>query len=372
MKKANEKKIVITGGHHTSALIVAEKLREQGIGVHWVGHKYSAWKDKNPSIEYRQVKKAGFPFYDLKAGKRQETGGLVMKLKIPLGFINSLFLILKIRPNLVLSFGGYLSLPFSVCANFLNIPVVTHEQTSVAGSANKIISKFAKKILLSFESSASYFEVKDKKKVVLTGLPLRTQFAQAVKKIKESKSNEIKNILVLGGKQGSHKINLAIEEVIDFLATRYKIVHQTGDYSVYNDFERMKVKKLSLGEYAENYQAFSFLETDDLIEKIQKADLVISRAGAHAVVELAVLKKRALLIPISWLTENEQTKNALWLKNLGLATILEEDKLDGKSLIAQIEKIPCSRVNEGEIAEIQKKHLNAADKVVLEVLDVLK
>lgn len=372
MKKTDEKRIVITGGHHTSALVIAEKLRERGVRVYWIGHKYSAWKDKNPSIEYQQVKKAGFPFYILEAGKWQETGGLVMKLKIPLGFINSLVPILKIRPNLVLSFGGYLSLPLAVWANFFNIPVIIHEQSSVMGAANKIISGFAKKILLSFESSASYLNIKDQKKVVLTGLPLRPQFTQAVKKIKESELAEVKNILILGGKQGSHKINLAVEKALDSLVKDYQIVHQTGDYSVYGDFERMKTKRLALGKHIKNYQVFSFLETDDLIEKLLQADLVISRAGAHTVTELAVLKKKTLLIPIPWLTKDEQTQNALWLSGLGLATILEENKLDDKTLIAQIEKTYRVPVNKEKIVKVQERHLNAVNKVVFEVLEALK
>ena len=137
-------KIVITGGHHSSALPVINNLRERfsDVEIYWIGHRYSMKGDINPTLEYKEITDLGIPFFDLKAGKLYKTYNLGRLLKIPLGLVQATFLLLKIRPDVILSFGGYLAAPVVIAGNALRIPSLTHEQTVTAGYSNKLISFF--------------------------------------------------------------------------------------------------------------------------------------------------------------------------------------------------------------------------------------
>jgi UDP-N-acetylglucosamine--N-acetylmuramyl-(pentapeptide) pyrophosphoryl-undecaprenol N-acetylglucosamine transferase len=278
--------------------------------------------DQKPGAEYLEVTKKDFPFFEIKAGKLQPRYNFFVYLfRIPLGFWQSLRLLLKIKPDLIFSFGGYLAVPVSFSAFALGIPVVTHEQTTVAGSANKAIAKIAKKVFISFESSAKYFP---QDKVVFTGLPLREEIFKSSKKLF---SNSKKTVYITGGKQGSHIINEAVFEVLPQLLDKFNVIHQCGSTTLFNDIKKAKEIKESLGEKEKNYLVQEYFFEEEIGAVFDTADLVISRAGAHTVYELMMLKKPAILIPIPWAAQNEQLKNAQMLSSLGLAEILPEEKL---------------------------------------------
>jgi UDP-N-acetylglucosamine--N-acetylmuramyl-(pentapeptide) pyrophosphoryl-undecaprenol N-acetylglucosamine transferase len=191
-----------------------------------------------------------------------------------------------------MSFGGYLALPVVICAWLLDIPVLTHEQTPVPGLANKIIAKFAKK--------------------VLTGIPLRKEILN-LRPVKTS------GIFVTGGNQGSHVINQASKD----LFKKYKVVIQTGDSKNHDYEELLKLNK----------HTYKFLNALEMAKALNEANLVISRAGANICAELAYLGKPAILIPIPWSSGNEQMLNAKWLNDAGVAEILEQKDLNGKNLL---------------------------------------
>jgi len=248
--------LLFVGGHHTSAIAVIEALVEKRrvsvSDIYWIGHKYSMWGDKNPGAEYREVTALGIPFNDLKAGKLYRTFHPLKLIRIPFGFLQAFYFLLKIKPNLIVSFGGYLAVPVVMVGWLLRIPAVTCEQTVVSGWANRVVAKFARKIFVAWPQSEKFFP---KSKVAVTGLPLRQevlkpqglpvasdlgQFLKAAKKAKKPV------IYITGGKQGSHTINKAVEGVLGELLREYSVVHQCGSSSVADDYGGLKAYRLQL------------------------------------------------------------------------------------------------------------------------------
>lgn len=360
-------KIVICGGHHNSALVIAESLKEKGHQIFWFGHKYSMMGDKNPGAEYLEVTDKGFPFVEIKAGKLQPNYHFLGYLaRIPLGFWQSFANLKKIKPELVFSFGGYLALPVAYMGWLLNIPVVTHEQTTVSGAANKLIAKVAKKIFVSFPSSLSLFP---KDKTILTGLPIREEILKSQKKLFK---NGQKTIYITGGKQGSHTINEAVFSILPQLLEKYNLIHQCGSTSIFNDIETANKLKSKLGEKAKNYLVKEYFFEKEIGPVFNSADLIVSRAGAHTVYELLTLKKPAILIPIPWSKQNEQQENAKYLESLGLAKIVTQDgpkTLSPEKLLAAIESFGevKKELKEGKAAAPN----NATKKILKEIEELL-
>ena len=323
--------IIFTGGHHTSALPVIKLLaKTTDIKISWYGHKHSLKGDKNVTLEYIDINDLNIPFYELKAGKFYKTYDPIRLLKIPFGFFQSIYLLLKHKPDLIMSYGGYLALPVVIAGYILGIPGITHEQTVVSGLANKVIARFAKKILITWPSSSVFFP---QDKTILTGIPIREE----IYKISSSSFNvnsNIPTIYVTGGKTGAHKINNIILEIMDSLLMEVNIIHQCGDYSLTNDFQKLESKYKTIQDKSKGkYYLRKFILNDEIGEAFGKSDLVIARAGAHIVYDLAALNKPCLLIPIPWVSHNEQYKNALVLKDIGLGEILEEKDLKDETLL---------------------------------------
>jgi len=314
------KTLVITGGHHTSALEVARQLKRDNWRVVWFGHRHSMWGDASDSSEYREVTAAGIKFYNLYAGKFYRTYNPLKLIRIPIGFIQSLLLLLLLRPDGIVSFGGYLAVPVVITGWLLGIPAITHEQIVSAGVANRAISFFVKKIAVTWPSSLSHYPPH---KTVLVGLPLRSGIKP--KKTKHS----LPLVYITGGKQGSHLINKAIFDILPELLKKYKVIHQTGTSTLFNDLEK------SQAITNDNYQSFGF-DSQKGIQALQEADVVVGRAGAHTVYELGVLGKPCVLIPIPWVY-HEQEKNAQVLEKAGLAIVIPESKLTGELLLTSIE-----------------------------------
>lgn len=318
------KTLVFTGGHHTSALAVAKALTRQGLTIVWLGHRHSLWGDENDSAEYREVTAAGIKFIDLKAGKFYRTFHPLKLIRLPLGFIQSFLLLLSLRPAGIVSFGGYLAVPVVISGWLLGIPSITHEQTITAGWANRAISPFVKRIALTWPQSLTYFP---KHKSVLTGLPLRPEI---LKLKRQMTTNHPKKppltLYVTGGKQGSHVLNQAIFTALPQLVKKYRlIIHQTG----------FKDLASSLQFDYSNYEVFDF-DSQKAITALGSSDVVVSRAGAHISYELAVLGKRSVLIPIPWVSHNEQYQNAQFLASSGLAIVLDQSNLTPSSLQSAI------------------------------------
>lgn len=331
-------KVVITGGHHSSALPVIEKLNEKvsNVKLFWIGHKYSAKGDKNTTLEYREIKALGIPFFDLKAGKVYKTYDFGRWAKIPLGFIQAFCYVLKIKPDVIMSFGGYLAAPVVLAGWFLKIPSLTHEQTVVAGYSNRFISKFVKKILISWKESAKFFP---SKKVKFVGIPLRRSIFQ-IKSDSFKGNSKLPTIYVSEGKTGSHIINEVMKQSLSDLLGFCNVILQCGDNSVFNDYDVIEGLYKKIEDSVEGKLFLrKFVFEEEIGEALLRSSLVVSRCGAHTIAELFALKKPCLLIPISWVSHNEQFENASVLKKYGLGEIIEERNLNPEILVQKIKEM---------------------------------
>ena len=328
-------RIALTGGHHSSALPVITELKklDPNLELIWFGHKHTLKGDKNPTLEYKEITTLGIPFINLHAGKVYKTFDLTRLVKVPYGFFEAIYYLVKFKPAVILSFGGYLAVPVAIAGWLFGIPCITHEQTLVVGYANKVIALFAKKILISWRESAKYFP---QAKVVFAGIPLREEIFKSTS-TSFNISNALPTIYITAGKTGSHKLNEIVNNSLATLLTFCNVILQCGDNSVYNDFD---VLTKSYSDLSPKPQGELFLRKfvlqDEIGEAFAKSSLVVSRAGAHIMAELLALKKPAILIPIPWVSYNEQLENAKFLNAHGLGTILEEKDLSVQLFIACI------------------------------------
>lgn len=360
-------KVVIVGGHFSPALSVIQNLVNDE--VYYFGRKHVFEGDKAISFEYQEITKMGIPFFPLKTARLQRKFSrytLPSFGKLPVGFIQSFLLLKKIKPDVVVSFGGYLSIPVGFAAYALKIPLVIHEQTFDAGFANKVLSRFAKKICISWETSEKYFP---KEKIVLTGNPIRKEILDKLEVYK--KNEKFPLIYITGGSSGSHIINSVVAKTIDKLYKKYVVFHQTGDSQKYKDYDQLlKIKENLSKEHKENYLLEKFLSPKDSAVLIKSADLVIGRSGVNTVTELIYLKKPAILIPITYSQKNEQLKNAEFMKDFGLAEIIDEKLLNEKVFLEKIEHIFDNIKNYRTEKDILFE--NSAQKIVKVLEDVSK
>ncbi|MCG2685941.1 UDP-N-acetylglucosamine--N-acetylmuramyl-(pentapeptide) pyrophosphoryl-undecaprenol N-acetylglucosamine transferase [Candidatus Parcubacteria bacterium] len=410
-------KLLFIGGHHTSAIAVIEALVEkQGSSLKdfsWIGHKYSMWGDKNPGAEYCEITALGIPFYDLKAGKLYRTFHPLKLVRIPFGFLQAFYFLLKIKPDLIVSFGGYLAVPVVMAGWLRQIPVVTCEQTVVSGWANRVVARFARKIFVAWEQSEKFFP---KSKVAVTGLPLRReilepispplasdlgQFLKAAERVKKP------IIYITGGKQGSHTINQAVAGVLEELLRNYSVIHQCGSSSVFNDYKNLKAEQRShyfkkgedpsdsegtkpIQQFAPKarternrvpprelgvgiYLVQEYFSAAEVGAIFKACDLVVSRSGAHTIYELAALGKPALLVPIPWVSHNEQERNARILTDLGAAKLLPQKELTSESLLVQLKEM-MDNLESYQVAAQQARKLvklDAAERIAKGILNEL-
>lgn len=322
-----EKKLLLAGSHAaTTVIAVVEEilLRKLNWDIYFIGKKWATEEKKSYTLEYKELPKLGVNFLAVESGKIQTkfTRHTIFSiLKIPFGFFHVFFLILKLKPTLTLSFGGAAGALVSFWSWFFKIPVIIHEQTTSAGRANIYSSKFAKVVAISREESRKYFFHKN---IVLIGDPISKEI---IKHVKDIKNMSVKTIFITGGSRGSKWINEAIYPLISKLK-KYKIIWQCGEEHV-NKYQVTGDKCQVLGQ----------IEPKEYADILSQADIVIARAGSNTVSELIALKKPCILIPIPWSYLDEQTKNAEYIKNLGLARIIPQNELKAQRLLFEINNL---------------------------------
>lgn len=333
------------GGHFAPALAVIGSLPKD-VAVMVVGRKYTFEGDTTESLEYQTAKKLDIPFFPLTTGRLQRRftrHSLVSLAKVPVGYFQALNVLKNFKPDVVLSFGGYVSVPVAFAAKTLGIPIVVHEQILSAGLANKIVAKFAEKVCVSWRESAKFFP---REKIVITGNPIRRVILNEVKNhkfekiLRHSPQDDKKIIYITGGSGGAHGINVLIEDCLEKLLEKYYVVHQTGDAKQFGDFDRLEKKREGLSARLKNrYTLTKFVESGQVLDLLEKADLVVSRAGINTITELLSLGKPCLLIPLPHGQHNEQQSNAMFVRQLGIAEVAEQKNLTGDSLYALITKM---------------------------------
>jgi UDP-N-acetylglucosamine--N-acetylmuramyl-(pentapeptide) pyrophosphoryl-undecaprenol N-acetylglucosamine transferase len=220
------------------------------------------------------------------------------------------------------------------------VPVVVHEQTAAVGLANAWAGKMAARVAITFAQSAQYFA---SNKVVLTGNPLQPAIVEpnmpelAKTELGQWLSRSDKPLIyITGGGLGSHIINVAVEQALPRLLTTYRVVHQCGAHAGLNDFDRLKELR-QRSDWDNEYWLAKHFSPAEVGLLYAKVSLVVGRAGANTVLELAAVGQLAVLIPIPWVTHDEQTKNARVLEQVGTAVILPEVELTPERLESEID-----------------------------------
>ena len=336
-------KIAIVGGHLSPALGVIDALPDKDKIV-FIGRKYALEGDMAPSLEFNEITKRNIIFKPLTTGRiqRRVTSRTLPSLaKLPIGLFQAVKYLRDEKPDVVLSFGGYLSLPVGYAAKILAIPLVIHEQTLQAGLANKILGKIADKVCISWETSSHFFPIE---KIVVTGNPLK-EFKIKDLEFEFKKSDySLPLIYVTGGSTGSHAINELIESSLSELLTKYRVIHQTGDSSQFNDYGRLLKKRAKLPEEQQGrYFVEKFITSSSIGSVFRDATVIVSRSGINTVNELMYFGKPAILIPLPHGQRNEQATNARFLQNIGLGIVIPQDALTPAIFLKSLEKIVESK-----------------------------
>lgn len=378
------KRIFITGGHHNSALAFLDWLNNHKdknsleFEIYWFGKKYINGEN-TLSPEYIEVSKRNQTKYiNIIAGKLYRLRSpryihlfFYNLFLIPFGFISSFYFILKYNPDLIISFGGYIGLPFVLSGWILNKKIILHEQTVTVGLANKMSSFFADKICLSWPLKF-YDETTLKRysnKVIFTGLPLRELSYSQLNFNFENPKNKL--LYIMGGKLGSESINSIVLSNLDFLVDQYNVIWSIGSkggtYSKDKLILEINKKRLERKVYIKEY-----FQEDEMSYIYKNCSLAISRSGAHSVYEYLAFGIPAILIPIPWSSKNEQLKNAKILEESGLGFIIEEDRLSDEIFKSVVVSISNKIKNKDNFQNIDKSvYLNGSEKLGNEVIQVL-
>jgi len=380
-------KIMIIGGHMTPAFAVIDELNTQGYyNVVWVGHAHNQMGSTNLSQEYKIATSRNIPFVDLKTGKLYRTWNLstfknaiTSLINIPLGFIRAYKILKREQPKLIFSFGGYLAVPIAISAYIQKIPITTHEQTIVTGLANRIIGRFCNKIFISWAENEEVFP---KYKTYFTGNPIR-KCIFTVQSQNINFYNNLPIIAVTGGNQGSQIINETITKLLPTILNEYNVVHQTGNSTLTQDYEKAIAFKANLpDELADRYLPKEFFGENEIGEVLKKSSIIISRAGLNFVLEYMALNKSCILIPIHNSSGDEQLSNAKHLEKLGLAKIIKQTEFTPEILNKKIFEITDERRRglntKGELWNqtlVQSRMYikkDAAEKIVNESIALMK
>jgi len=327
----NNPTIIVTGGHLTPAQAVIDVLQKKypSWNIVWVGRKYAFEGTKTQSAEYENIVRLGIPFVSLTTGRLQRKFSfytIPSLLKIPVGIVQSMLILKKYKPALVVSFGGYIALPVALAAYVLRIPVLTHEQTHHIGASNKIIGLVAKKICVTFPETLS--EV-PKEKGVLTGLPIRKEiFSPPAKPSFPMPNSRLALLYITGGSTGAQSLNDKLFPFIEKLLESWVVVHQTGEISY-----KKALKTKESVRHQERYIIAPFFQGEDVAWLLHHARVVIGRSGANTVAELSAVGTPAVLVSLPWAGGNEQEQNARAYVQTGNAVLLDQDSVSEENVM---------------------------------------
>ncbi len=342
-----------SGGHLFPLIAVAEELQRQ-----------AAKKGVNLELQFlgdtRLIRSiignTGIKFKEITSPKwRRYTSvnNFIDILKAPVGFLQALFYVWKYMPDIIFAKGGYDSFLPSIVGKLMMIPIAIHESDVVPGKANVHLSKLASKIFISFEASQKYFKGN---KVLLTGNPIRGGILSGSDRISAlsgfSLNPEKPTVLITGASQGAKIINDTLLLAIVELVKNFQVIHQSGPNN-YDEVNRriLEIVKEGEGNYGkevqENYRLYPLFDLDQMAMAYAAADVIVSRAGAGSIFEIAAVGKPAVIIPLKNSANNHQLANAREFTKFG-AIIIEEDNLTSHILINEIKEAYKSRAERSE------------------------
>jgi UDP-N-acetylglucosamine--N-acetylmuramyl-(pentapeptide) pyrophosphoryl-undecaprenol N-acetylglucosamine transferase len=344
-----------TAGHIFPGLAVIELLKKD-----WTGRIF--WLGSRNKQEQKWITDYGIPCYPIHAGKLRRYfsfKNFTDIFTILLGFMQSLWYLIKERPLLLFSKGGYVSIPPVFAARLLGISVFTHESDFDPGLATRLNARVATKILTSFPDTGSYLGPQFQARVTYTGNPIRASFTQGTAGLGKKLVHcppDTPLILVLGGSQGALRINQFILIILDELTKESFLVHQMGP----EKFEFQEKK---------NYWPVPFLR-EELPHLLAAASLVISRAGANTLAELAALGKPALLIPLSLAgSRGDQIRNAQYYAEHGAAEVFDEQAGSPQELLDIIRNLLNNKEKLQQMqADMQKLGMPHAQRLICDLI----
>lgn len=359
-----------TGGHLTPLVAVADKIRGK-IGP----EAEFLYVGSGAEMEKKVMNEHGIRSKHVLGGKMRRYFSLqnfTDFFKIPIGFLQSLWILFVFMPDAIFSKGGYVAVPVVLAAWIYRIPVLIHESDSIPGISNQFLSKFAKRVAVAYPSAEQYFP---KAKVALTGNPVRFEVTEGdpiMLRTQLGFTASKKTLLVLGGSQGSQIINEAIVKILPQLLYSYQVIHQTGEKN-FNEVVALAGRQ-GIKADREGYHPTPFLNANQLRDAFALSDLVVSRAGAASISEIAANGKPAILIPLENSANDHQRMNAFALAKIGAALVLEEGNLGEHILLKEIEKIISDEnLREKMIGQIKTfYHPNATDVIANGVIELAR
>lgn len=335
-----------TGGHIFPGLAVAEALREAGWRVHWLGAP--------DSMESQLVPPRGFAFEAVAFGGVRGKGLATLAflpLKLLRAFWQSLQVVRRVQPDVVLGLGGYITFPGGMMASLWGKPLVLHEQNSVAGLANKVLAQVADRVFTAFPGVFKTGQ--------WVGNPLRQGFTQQASPAERfaGRTGPLR-VLVVGGSLGAKALNDIVPQALALMpeATRPQVIHQSGAKQI----EALRANYAAAGVQAE---LTPFI--DDTAAAFAQADLVICRAGASTVTELAAVGVAALFVPFPFAVDDHQTTNAQFLVAHGGGWLVPQAELTAQNLAERLTALSRDTLQDvAQKAHAQKK-TNATREVVM-------
>lgn len=316
-----------TGGHLFPGIALAEGFlaRNAATQILFVGtgNRLEKTALRNTPYEHRSISAGGLK------GKSWRARATAL-MKVILGLGESIGIICQFRPDLVVGVGGYVSGPMVLTARILKVPTVLHEQNMIPGLTNRMLAKIVKRVYVTFPETQ--FGISSQK-IKITGNPVRLSVSGLAKTTEDGNESTASGedrftVLVFGGSQGAHAINMAVTESLPYLPPKELFfIHQTGQ----TDEAIVKNAYTASGFKAEVQAFFT-----DMANQYQKAALVICRAGATTIAEVTAVGKATIFIPYPFAADDHQTKNAEGLARAGAAEVIVERKLTGRGLADRI------------------------------------
>ena len=347
-----------TGGHVYPALAVAERLRSMGVEVSWLGTA--------AGIEARLVPAAGFPFHVSRvAGLRGK--GIARWLGAPLLLVRSglraIAVLARVRPHVVLGMGGYGAGPGGLMARLLGIPLVIHEQNSVPGLTNRILARFANRVLEAFPASFAAH-----RQAIHTGNPVRDTLVHGPSpEVRLAHRSGRLRVLVIGGSQGARALNELVPRAlaIESLGRKVTVRHQCGPDHV---------EATRDGYAAHRVQAEITGYIEDMGAAYSWTDVALCRAGAMTIAELAAVGVASILVPFPYATDDHQSRNARFLADRGAAILMPEDGLGADLLATTLTALhdDRGRVESMSRAAYEVAVRDAAHRVAAQCLEVTR
>ena len=325
------KKIVLTGGgtagHVTPNIALLPALREADFDIHYIG--------SYDGIEKRLIEDFEVPYYGISTGKFRryfDVKNFTDPIRVLKGYNEARKILKQIRPDVVFSKGGFVSVPVVRAAHSLGIPCIIHESDMTPGLANKLCIPVAKKVCCNFPET---LQMIPEEKAVLTGSPIRAELSQGNRIAALDMCGFTANkpvIMVIGGSLGAASVNKAVRSALPKLLEDFQVIHLCG---------KEKVDNLLLN--VPGYKQFEYVKAE-LKDLFALADVVVSRAGANAICELLALKKPNILVPLSAKSSRgDQILNARSFESQGFSLVIDDDDLADSILVEKIHEIYFSR-----------------------------